>query len=297
MLKHLIAGVVLVIVAFAIGFIANGAMDRGDDDYYGYDDYYYEGSVATMESVAMDYYYEEPQMALNKSVGYDEVETLSAEGAMIIKSGSIDIHVDDTMSAASQVTSIATANGGYVQSSYTGENYDGSAYASVTFRVPAEAFESSLESIRELSDYVVYESVNADDVTEDYMDLDVRLQTYYELEAQYLEVLDTAVTVEEILMVHDYLQQVRANIESLEASMEYYEDRSSLSTINVYITEDAPALDAASKWRPVSVVKNAFGSWVGFLQGSVNAVIWVAIYLWPLLVIIGGIGYWRAHRK
>ncbi len=290
-----VAGLLVLLIVFIMGVGASGGVRTSSYDYYGYDDYAYEetdGAMKTSVSESYDYYYEDVPSP-GSSVDLDE---LDFSDAMIIKTGYLEVQVEDTLEAVENVADIAGVYGGYVQSSYTYEDYAGQLVGSVTFRVPVDQFDSALEEIREFSDYVSYESIDAQDVTEEYMDLDARLSTYYELEEQYLAVLDSAYTVEEILLVYDYLQDVREEIESLESSMQYYENQSSYSTITVYMEEKVSVFVAAEKWRPVEVVREAFSSWVGFLQGIVNLVIWLGIYLW-VVVLAWVVWRWRRRRR
>ncbi|EKD64534.1 MAG: hypothetical protein ACD_50C00351G0001 [uncultured bacterium] len=66
--------------------------------------------------------------------------------------------------------------------------------------------------------------------------------------------------------------------------MQYYENQAGYSTITVYLEEPVSVFTEAGKWRPVEVVKEALQSWIGFLQGIVDGVIWIVIYLWILPV-------------
>ncbi|OIP80429.1 hypothetical protein COW94_03115 [Candidatus Peregrinibacteria bacterium CG22_combo_CG10-13_8_21_14_all_44_10] len=282
-----VLGVLVLAVVFLMGVGANPSrMMMGssyDYDYYdGYD--YVESESATLKSseeVAYDYYYDE----LPSPVSGVDISEIDFTEAMVIKTAYLSVQVADTNAGVEEVSNIAKAHNGYVQSSYTYEDYNGQLVGDVTFRVPVDQFDSAMEEVRQFSDYVSSESVDSSDVTETYMDLDARLGTFYELEAQYLAVLDSAYTVEEILMVYDYLQNVREEIESLESSMQYYENQSSYSTITVYMEEELSVFEGPDKWRPVQVIKEAFSNWVGFLQDVVSGVIWIAIYVWPLAVI------------
>ncbi len=298
-----VAGLLALLFVFIIG-VGTGA--EGGDSYssydsgygYAYDDYGYEEgayktSSATTESLSYDYYYDEmtaPQSAV-------DLGNIDFTDAMVIKTAYLEVQVDDTNDAVSEVEGIAKTYGGYVSSSYTYEDYAGQLVGNVVFRVPADQFDAALEKVRTFSDYVSYESVDSEDVTETYMDLDARLGTYYELEAQYLSVLDSAVTVDEILSVYSYLQNVRAEIESLESSMQYYENQSSYSTITVYMEEKISVFEGAEKWRPIEVVREAFSGWIGFLQGLVDLVIWLVVYFWIVPVVWVVVRWFRRRRS
>lgn len=293
----IVAGVLILAVVFFIGKGWNGdeyfsLQSGGYDDWYDWD-YEEEYEMAASKSasdISYDYYYDEP-VPNTSGVDLNEIDFTDA---MVIKNAYLDITVDDTLESVSYLEDIAKSYNGYVSYSYTYENYDGSMSGTVTFRVPADQFDSAMTDVRGMADVITSESIDAQDVTEEYLDLDARLGTLYELEEQYMVVLDSAVTVEEILLVYDYLQGVREEIESVEGSMQYYENQASYSTITVYLEEVVSVFVEAGKWRPVEVAREAFQGWLGVLQDGANAVIWIVVYLWilPVLWLV-----WRLFRR
>ncbi|HAU40129.1 MAG: hypothetical protein UV80_C0015G0010 [Candidatus Peregrinibacteria bacterium GW2011_GWF2_43_17] len=296
----IVVGVLILVAVFV------GGKELGDsDDYYGG----YAGSNYYDYDYAEESYYVEAESIMSKSeVSYDYLYALQAstdgtvvdvdaadfQESMIIKTGYLEVEVESTIEAMTQVSDAAKVFGGYVESSYTSEDVDGSMYGSITFRVPVDQFDSALAKVKEFSDTVSYESVDAQDVTEDYIDITARLNTKYELEQQYLSVLDKATTTTEILEVYSYLQTVRADIESLESSKQYYENQASYSTISVYMEENVSVFVPTRDWKPIEVVKTAFQNWIKFLEKCVNGIIWLAVYLWPL--VIAWIG-WKLVRR
>ena len=79
----------------------------------------------------------------------------------------------------------------------------------------------------------------AQDVTEEYVDLQCRLKSLQNTEEQYLNLLLRAETVEDTLMVQRELSSVQSQIEQLKGRMNYLEHTSATSLINV---EDGPCL-------------------------------------------------------
>ena len=111
--------------------------------------------------------------------------------------------------------------GGWVQASTS---------TSVTLRVPAKEFETLVEALGDLGD-VTYRNVMGTDVTEEYMDLGIRLRNARVLRDRLAELLGQARTVEDSLAVERELARVNEIIERLEGRMRYLKDRAQFSII------------------------------------------------------------------
>ena len=137
------------------------------------------------------------------------------------------------------------------------------------------------------------ESVSADDVTEEYADLEARLNNHRAEEAQYLALLQRAGTMSETLEVTRALSEVRYQIERMEGQLKNYDSRVDYSRISISLSEDDSAGSVAGKWRPGGTVQTAFSDWIAFLQTGVDKIIYAVIYGWPLLVLYLGYRWWR----
>jgi len=213
---------------------------------------------------------------------YEEV------GARIIKTGALSMDVKNTNDALATVSELAGTYGGFLQSSNTWLNYNDTLAGSATLRVESIHFETAMEAIKQLATVVRSESVSGQDVTEEFIDIQARMETLKAEEAQYLEVLKKATTVEEILQVNDYLGNVRSEIESTEGRLQYLENKTSFSTITVDVTEEASVVAPTRDWKPVIVMKQAINQLVVAGQGLVNFLIWLVIFGVPAVVVLGG---------
>ena len=204
-------------------------------------------------------------------------ETAAEVDQRIIKTGYITLQVNNVHESVEAITSIADQLDGFVQSSNAGENYDGTRYGSITIRVPAEQYEDALQQIRDAGLKVVDESTDAQDVTEQFTDLQARLGVAQEQELAYLNLLNRAASVSDLLEVQRELSNVRANIESLQGQIQYLENRTSLSTITVSL-EELPSVALPTKpFQPGSTVSDALQSVVVVFQFIVEAIIWIVI--------------------
>ena len=149
----------------------------------------------------------------------------------VISTGYMSVEVDDVPAAAGQVRIAAEALGGFVESS-TVSGDDEDAFAEVTIRVPQEAFPEALDRVRRIGD-VRSEDLRAQDVTEQFIDLDARLRSALRTEGSLLDLLDRATDVEDVIAIERELSRVRTDIERLQGQLNFLERRVSLSTLTV----------------------------------------------------------------
>ncbi len=95
-----------------------------------------------------------------------------------------------------------------------------------------DKFRSVMDGLSELGN-VPYSSINADNITEQYTDVQARLTSCQAEETRLLELLDKADTVDEMLQIESYLSDVRYEIESYTAQIKNWDSRISYSTVSL----------------------------------------------------------------
>lgn len=205
----------------------------------------------------------------------------------IIRTGYLQLTVGSVAETSPMIIALATANGGYVQSSSVNEDLDGRHSGDVVIRVPSDKFEAVTSAIKAFATTVNVESTSGQDVTEQYSDLEAQLRNAQAQEAQYLEILKKATTVEETLNVQQYLSGVRYQIESLQGQIKYLSNATSYSTINVSLSEK-PGLRAPTKgFDIVSTIKEAAQALVAVVQSLGVALVWLVIVGGGIVVPVG----------
>lgn len=206
----------------------------------------------------------------------------------IIKTGSIDMTADNVSSTTDAITAATTGLGGFVQNASRSEDERGITSAYMTIRVPNDQFDAARIAIEALAKHVNSESVQGDDVTEQYTDLSARLTAAKAQETQYLTILASAKTVGDVLAVQEHLASVRADIESLQGQITYLENRTSLSTISVTISEEpsgvVPTTDKFDLGRDASL---AWAFLVASTEKFLSAAVWVLIVGAPIMLFAG----------
>jgi hypothetical protein len=148
---------------------------------------------------------------------------LETRGPLLVYSATLTLAVFGVESGLDAVEQLARARHGYlVRRSDT----------SIVVRVPADGFHDALAGVSKLGDEL-HRDVSAEDVTEQYADLEIRLRNA-EVVRQRLEVLlAKAANVEDALAVERELSRVTQSIEQLKGKLKLLGELVRFSTITV----------------------------------------------------------------
>jgi len=209
---------------------------------------------------------------------------------MIIRTADLSLVVTDAEQAMQAITDLANDAGGYVADSSAWREKE-QLRARMTVRIPAAGLDGALAAIKALAVRVDRESISGKDVTEEYTDLNAQLvnleATEKELRALLSEVREKTHNAEDILQVYRELSNVRGEIERTKGRMQYLSKLTALATLNIELIPDAlsqPIVEPG--WRPLETLKSAGRALVNTLKGLVNALIWLVVYVLPILIII-----------
>ena len=154
------------------------------------------------------------------------------EPRKVIYKAELSVVVGDADDAVTATRLAAEKLGGYMQRMTTD---------AIIIRVPAERFDEALAAIDKLG-IVTEKDITAGDVTEEYVDLEIRLKNARALLEKLRSLLDMAQNVKEVLAVERELTRIRTEIEKLEGKLNRLTNRIAYATISVAFTEvpDAP---------------------------------------------------------
>lgn len=168
----------------------------------------------------------EPVVASN-----GEVPSLERDAArtlpLLIYTGDITLAIYDVDATKQAVIDLAERVGGYPAQR--------SDYA-VVVRIPAERFRATMDEIATLGD-VLSTNWNAQDVTDQFTDLEIRLANALRMRERLQALLEEAQTVTDALAIERELERVTLEIERLEGQRRQMIDRIAFATITVFFSE------------------------------------------------------------
>lgn len=212
----------------------------------------------------------------------------------IIKSANAKYKVNDVKKATSKIKQVALKYSAYI-SDLRFENNLYRKENRFTIKVPKKHFDVIMDSISGFTEFTDYENITTQDVTEEYVDIQARLDTKLEVKKRYEDILrKNAKTVKDILATEEKLNTIQEEIESAQGRMKYLTNKVAYSTIQIDLYETVDYQEEPE------VYNKTFGSKIkdGLVFGwNFIASIFIGlIHIWPL-IIIGVIVYMILKKR
>ncbi|NML39316.1 DUF4349 domain-containing protein [Chitinophaga sp. G-6-1-13] len=221
----------------------------------------------------------EGSLSDEKTASANEHSFQPAAEQKIIKTARIIYSVEDFAAAKKRVAGIVSKAGGYILAET--QHGDGTEKRNqLDIKVPAAAFDSCVDRLTSGVSRLDEKSINSQDVTAEYVDLDARMKTRVATEQRYLDILKQARTVKEVLEVEAQLKSIREEIEAAKGRLQYMDRQVSYSTIHLeyYQVLALSAPEAPGFFPRVGLALR--NGWNNILGLVIDAIGW-----WPLMVV------------
>ena len=215
-----------------------------------------------------------------------ELVTAHEDGSKIQVNGSLTLEVDDVEEAAKMVRQLVLSHEGRITNSDTG-SYE-QRYTNMTLLVPSSKFYSIIAEIKKISVLVSNENIYSNDVTEEYIDTEARLNVMKGTEDRFLVLLQDTRNIDEAIKVEKELMRIRGEIDSLQGRMNYFVKTTANSMLNLRMVESVPI--TGDQWNAKDSVSDSLRNLVSFFKHIADFFIWVLIFS-PVIGIIGVITY------
>jgi hypothetical protein len=199
---------------------------------------------------------------------------------LVIRSGTATMQVDSLDRAIALVHGLARRVGGFIGSSTTQSGRGAVPEATLEIRMPADRFEDAVDGLRPIGKV---ESVNvtAQDVGEEYVDVQARMANDHRLEARLIElVAQRTGKLSDVLAVEQELARVREEIERYQGRLRYLQTRAAVSTLSLTIHMPIPVVDEGSPGVMGEAVRDAWRNFitvVAFVIQSLGVIIPLAV--------------------
>ncbi len=209
------------------------------------------------------------------------METIAQSGAQrqIIRNGIVTIEAADARKAAETLTSTVGRLGGFIGNTSEDVNELGGRNVTLEARVPAPKFDDLMRSLDQLGT-VLSRNITAQDVTEEYVDVEAKLRNLKRTEARLLEHLARSGKLSDTLLVERELTRVREQIEQYEGRMRYLKHNVAYSSATITIRDKAKKepLVPPESFSSGQVASSAVRSLVDFARSIWSVAIWFAVW-------------------
>jgi hypothetical protein len=233
--------------------------------------------------------------------GGTAVAPTATEGRMLIYKANVTMEVESYADTYTAVQNLIHLSGGYlIQFS---EQAGGSEKSGLfTVKVPANDFAGFMDRLEDIPNVGLNRSMSAQDVSEEYVDLEARLGAKEVVESRYLKYMEGASRSEDLIRYTNELAVIQEEIERLKGRMRYLQQNVDFSTIELRVYERS-GLALANANGGATLADRMSGA----LRSSLNALVVVAEGVMivvagalPVLVVAILLGtpiYWFVRRR
>ena len=156
-------------------------------------------------------------------------------------------------------------------------------------RVPAIHFDKLIIALENRGNTIVNKSIQARDITEEYVDIQTRLAHKRAYLQRYRELLAKAQNIDDIVTVENSIRTLEEEIESKEGRLRYLDDQVAYSTLHIRLFNEKEYIyEPQQQGGFIEKVKRSLSyGWIGIVEFTVWMIsLWPIVLLVPLLIVI-----------
>jgi hypothetical protein len=225
----------------------------------------------------------------------DLVNTAAQATAMprkIIKNGEIGLVVKSYDPFFNALQKQVADSGGYLSQIQVYRGTGSISSAQIVLRLPPEKLDPFIIWLRDQG-ILSSEKITAEDISEQYYDLQARLENARKFESRLLEMLKTQTgKLQDLVLVEEKLNQIREQIEQFEGKLRYFDNLVGMSTLTLNISVE----EKYTSSKTVTFSDRASQAWNDSVQSLKDffqtfGLILIAVVPWVIpfgvLIIIG----------
>jgi len=199
----------------------------------------------------------------------------------LIKDGRMEIEVTDLEKTKTLIDSLVKRLGGY----YANEslsNYGTRSSYTLKIRMPSDYMDQFIKEIESGNGKIIYKNIDIRDVTEEFIDLETRLENKRGYLKRYNELLKQTKTIKDILEIEEKTRVIEEEIESTEGRLKYLNDLVDFSTLELTLTREDYNFTSLKQGHFWDRLKQSFSKgWYSF----VDFVLFL-LKLWPFWILL-----------
>lgn len=239
-----------------------------------------------------------PPPALEEDNQSQKIRKSIEKGSKIIKDGNLKVEVAELKKTKTEIDTILKKFKAY----YENENYTSGTYRStyhLNIRVPAKNFEGLLKAIEIGNGKILEKNISARDVTDQYVDIAIRLDNNKTYLGRYRVLLNKANSIKDILEIQEKIRRIEEEIDSRTGRLKYLDDQVRFSTLRLELFQEHEVVATKKNRNFGAQLVAAFTNGIhGFLDFAL-----FLISIWPFILMMGLIWVfrkrisWRFWRK
>ncbi len=185
------------------------------------------------------------------------------------------------------VLALVKEKGGRVESANLYNNYNDLRGLNLTLRIPVKQLDSVIASLKGVGRLVSFNE-SARDVSEQYYDMDARLQTQKTKMARLQELLQKAESVEDLIALEDSISNTQYELDRLTGSLKGLDSQVEDATLDLVLNELSPLETSQDQQEGlVERIKSGMAAaFRGFIQLLGDLVVFLSVILPYLIVVV-----------
>ncbi|SHH32460.1 DUF4349 domain-containing protein [Virgibacillus chiguensis] len=228
-----------------------------------------------------------------------KADTYDVDQRKVIYTADTRIEVKDLQKKIATLESLIIDYDGYiVESSRSNDTKENNRTGFITARVPQTNFKPFMDEVESGEGKLLSSNISGQDVTEEYVDLESRLQSKKVVEKRLLAFMEQAEKTEDLLAISEDLAEVQEEIEQITGRMNYLQNKADLATVHIEIQENYVSIEDGNlnTWE---ATKQQFIKSINFLLKVISNVFVFIAGNMPVLILISVLGWlgWIFIRK
>ena len=223
----------------------------------------------------------------------DELQHAANAGAIlpaerkIIYTATLNLVVKDFPAAETRIPELVRQFEGYVASASVDRSQGSWLTGRWTVRIPVANYSPFLEEATKLG-VAERREQTAEDVTEEYVDLEARIANKQKLEERILALLEEkSGAIKDVIEVERELARVREEVERMQGRLEYLKNRTALTTVTLHVREERDYVPPQAPTFTGRIASVWFGSLEALRKaGEAFVLVVVALFPWAVLAAL-----------
>jgi hypothetical protein len=221
-----------------------------------------------------------PKIVKDEEVDHQNVNEVTQE-KKVIKNGNLTIKSKQIDSSKKHLDIQLKKYNAYYESENLNNETDKILYT-LEIRIPSINFEKFVLDVENGKDEIISKSIQAEDVTEEFVDIETRLKNKRNFLKRYNELLTKANTIKDMMAIEENIRALQEEIESKEGRLKFLTHQVGYSTLEINLFQQKEfVFKPQEQDNFIERVKNSISKGWFFI---VDAIIFF-LRLWPLYLV------------
>lgn len=216
------------------------------------------------------------------NAGFTGSDVVAGLNKKLIYHANLTMEVEDYGKAQTEIRNMVTLAQGYIIE-FNENMSDYEQGGTFIMKVPASGFSSFLNNLEKVNHEELQRSIQGQDVSEEYVDLESRLKAKQLLEAQYIEFMKKATKSSDLVAFANELGSIQETIEKIKGRIRYIDQNVSFSTVELRIYQTEESMVVKNQEEQLPLLERASDA----LKGSINAV--SIMFQWLFVILAGAL--------